>query len=189
MTSAPAFRPLIAALDQAGIPYMVVGSFASNLYGNGRGTQDIDIVMTANADQIRAFLSAFPVSQYYFDVEAALEACRRKSMFNILDMERGWKIDLIFQKTGAFHQQAFHRRTAAQIDGVDVFALTPEDVIISKLEWTKMGQSMRQIEDIAGVLRVQQGKLDHPYIEKWISELGLAEQWAQARRLAGVQPT
>jgi len=68
MTSAPAFRPLIAALDQAGIPYMVVGSFASNLYGNGRGTQDIDIVMTANADQIRAFLSAFPVSQYYFDV-------------------------------------------------------------------------------------------------------------------------
>jgi phage I-like protein len=107
-------------------------------------------------------------------------------MFNILDMERGWKIDLIFQKAGAFHQQAFLRRTAAQIDGVDVIALTAEDVIISKLEWAKMGESIRQLEDIAGVLKVQQEKLDLPYIEKWIQELGLASQWAHARRLAGV---
>lgn len=186
MSSAPVFRPLISALDQAGIPYMVVGSFASNLYGNGRGTQDIDIVIAANPAQIRAFLSAFPVSQYYFDVEAALEAYSQKSMFNILDMERGWKIDLIFQKPGAFHQQAFLRRTATQIDGIGVFALTPEDVIISKLEWAKMGESSLQIEDVAGVLKVQQEKLDLPYIEKWVNELGLASQWAHARRLAGV---
>ncbi len=163
---------------------MVVGSFASNLYGNGRGTQDIDVVITATADQIRAFLSAFPVSQYYFDVEAGIEACRQKSMFNILDMVRGWKIDLIFQKPGAFHQQAFLRRTAAQIDGVDVFALTAEDVIVSKLEWAKMGESSRQIEDVAGVLKEQKEKLDLPYIEKWVQELDLTAQWSQARQLA-----
>src|ERR1700743_1943676 len=108
--SAPGLREIVAALDLAGIPYMVVGSFASNLYGNGRGTQDIDLVISANADQIRALLSFLPKSQYYFDVESALEACRRKSMFNILDMDRGWKIDLIFQKPGAFPQQAFFRR-------------------------------------------------------------------------------
>jgi hypothetical protein len=168
---------------------MVVGSFASNLYGNGRGTQDIDVVITATADQIRAFLSAFPVSQYYFDVEAALEACRQKSMFNILDMERGWKIDLIFQKPGAFHQLAFLRRTGAEIDGVDVLALTAEDVIISKLEWAKMGESSRQIEDVAGVLKEQKESLDLSYIEKWIKELDLSSQWAHARRLAGVQST
>ena len=110
-------------------------------------------------------------------------------MFNILDMERGWKIDLIFQKTGAFHQQAFLRRTAAQIDGVEVFALTPEDVIISKLDWAKRGESMRQIEDVAGVLKLQQDNLDRPYIEKCVQELGLATQWNSACRLAGVQST
>ena len=106
---------------------------------------------------------------YYFDVDAALEACRRKSMFNILDMERGWKIDIIFQKPGAFHQQAFSRRKAAQIEGVHVFALAPEDVIISKLEWANMGASLRQIEDVAGVLKVQQNSLDFQYIERWIA--------------------
>jgi hypothetical protein len=187
MSSAPVLRELIAALDHAGISYMVVGSFASNLYGTGRGTQDIDVVVSANADQIRVSLNGFSKNQYYFDVDAALEACRRKSMFNILDMERGWKIDIIFQKPGTFHQQAFSRRKAAQIEGVEVFALTPEDVIISKLEWAKMGESSRQLEDIAGVLKVQKDKLDISYIEKWVAELGLAAQWSRARKLADLE--
>jgi len=166
---------------------MVVGSFASNLYGTGRGTQDIDVVVSANADQIRASLNDLPKNHYYFDVDAALEACRRKSMFNILDMERGWKIDIIFQKPGAFHQQAFSRRKAAQIEGVHVFALAPEDVIISKLEWANMGASLRQIEDVAGVLKVQQNSLDFQYIERWIAQLGLTSEWASARQLAGLE--
>jgi len=184
MSSAPVFRELVSALDQSGIPYMVVGSFASNLFGDSRGTQDIDIVVSANDEQVRALLDAFPKTQYYFDLNAALEACRHKSMFNILDMERGWKIDVIFQKPGAYHEQAFRRRSPAQIDGVDIVALTPEDVILSKLLWAKMGDSLLQIKDVAGVLKVQQHSLDHPYIEKWVAELGLATQWLQARQLA-----
>jgi hypothetical protein len=187
MSSAPVLRELVAALNHAGISYMVVGSFASNLYGTGRGTQDIDVVVSANADQIRASLNSFSKNQYYFDVDAALEACRRKSMFNILDMERGWKIDIIFQKSGAFHQQAFSRRKAAQIEGVDVFALTPEDVIISKLEWARMGESSRQLEDVAGVLKVQKDKLDFSYIQKWVQDLSLIAQWSQAQKLAALE--
>jgi hypothetical protein len=184
MSSAPVFRDLVSALHQAGISYMVVGSFASNLFGDSRGTKDIDIVISANAEQVRAFLDGFPKTQYYFDLNTALEACRHKSMFNILDMEKGWKIDVIFQKPGAYHEQAFQRRSAAQINGVDVVALTPEDVIISKLLWAKMGESSLQIRDVAGVLKIQQNSLDLPYIEKWIAQLGLSAQWAEARRLA-----
>ncbi len=187
MSSAPVLREIVTALDQASIPYMVVGSFASNLYGNGRGTQDIDLVISANADQIHALLNSLSKSKYYFDLGAALEACRHKSMFNILDMDRGWKIDVIFQKRGAFHQQAFLRRKAAQIDSVDVFALTAEDVVISKLEWGKMGESSRQLEDVSGVLKVQQDSLDHSYIEKWVRELGLDNEWSRARKLAGLE--
>ena len=93
----------------------------------------------------------------------------------------------IFQKPGPFHQQAFLRRTAAQIDGVDVFALTAEDVVISKLEWAKMGESLRQLEDIAGVLKVQKNLLDRPYVEKWVNDLGLSAEWHRARQLAGLE--
>jgi hypothetical protein len=187
MSSTKVFRQIISALGQAGIPYMVVGSFASNLYGTGRGTQDIDVVVSATPEQIHTLLSAFPADQYYFDLESALAACRRKDMFNILDMESGWKIDIIFEKPSAYHHQAFQRRTAAEIEQVPLFAATAEDTIISKLAWAKMGESSRQVEDVAGILKVSGASLDRPYIDKWVASLDLSEQWNRARALAGLE--
>jgi len=186
MSSAPVLRELVAALDHAGISYMVVGSFASNLYGTGRGTQDIDLVISAEADRVCALLNLLPKAQYYFDIDTAVDASRRKSMFNILHMERGWKIDIIFEKPTPFHRQAFLRRVQAEIEGVPLFASKAEDVIISKLDWAKMGESSRQIEDVAGILKVQKKALDYSEIEKWVRELGLAKEWSRARQLAGV---
>jgi hypothetical protein len=37
-----------------------LGSFAGNLYGTGRGTQDIDLVISASANQIQVLLSLLP---------------------------------------------------------------------------------------------------------------------------------
>jgi hypothetical protein len=58
-----------------------------------------------------------------------------------------------------------------------------EDVIISKLEWAKLGGSARQIEDVAELVRIA-GQLDDAYLEHWIAELGLLDQWRAARRAA-----
>jgi isopropylmalate/homocitrate/citramalate synthase len=187
MSSAEVLLEITAALQQAGIPYMVVGSFASNLYGTGRATHDIDFVISATPEQTRMLLSLLPTAKYYFDFNTALEACRRKDMFNILDMERGWKIDLIFEKPSRYHQEAFQRRSAAEIEHVAVFAATAEDTIITKLEWAKMGESTRQIEDVAGILKVQTTLLDRSYIEKWVRELGLDSQWKHACRIARLE--
>ena len=107
-------------------------------------------------------------------------------MFNILDMERGWKIDLIFEKPSAYHQQAFQRRAAAEIERVSLFVATPEDTIVSKLEWARMGASLRQIEDVVGILKVRKNNLDFFYIDKWVKQLELAEHWEAARKAAGL---
>jgi predicted nucleotidyltransferase len=187
MSSKEVLREMIAALDQARIPYMVVGSFASNLYGTGRATFDIDLVVSATPEQIQALLSFLPTAKYYFDLDAALAACRSKDMFNILDMEGGWKVDLIFEKSTPYHQQAFQRRSAAEIEQVPLVAATAEDTVLAKLEWAKMGESSRQIEDVAGILKVQAEFLDRAYIAKWVKELGLQAQWDSARRLAGLE--
>lgn len=61
-----------------------------------------------------------------------------------------------------------------------------EDVIISKLEWAKLSESERQLGDVAGILKLEWRTLDRSYLQTWIAELGLEEQWASARRLAGV---
>ncbi|HEX3583673.1 MAG TPA: hypothetical protein VH087_18035, partial [Thermoanaerobaculia bacterium] len=64
-------------------------------------------------------------------------------------------------------------------------AATPEDVVIAKLLWSKLGESERQINDAAGVVRMQSEKLDIPYIETWVDALELGEQWGKARERAG----
>jgi ABC-type multidrug transport system ATPase subunit len=50
-----------------------------------------------------------------------------------------------------------------------------------------MGESARQIEDVAAVFKKQRAELDRPYIEKWVQELSLTAQWANARHLAGLE--
>jgi hypothetical protein len=144
-------------------------------------------VVSATPEQIRTLLSTLPAGQYYFDLDTALAACRRKDMFNILDMNSGWKVDIIFEKLSPYHRQAFRRRTPAEIEQVPLFAATAEDTIISKLEWAKMGESSRQIEDVAGILTVTGASLDRTYIDKWVASLDLAEQWNRARALAGLE--
>ena len=55
-----------------------------------------------------------------------------------------------------------------------------EDVILSKLEWAKLGSSARQIEDVAALLRVAAEDIDLAYLDRWIDELGLRPQWLAA---------
>jgi hypothetical protein len=67
---------------------------------------------------------------------------------------------------------------------VPLYIATPEDIVLSKLEWAKLGESSRQIEDAAGILKVRYNELNRIYIEKWVRELGLSAQWTRARQLA-----
>jgi hypothetical protein len=187
MSSERVLKFVTSALSEASIPFMVVGSFASNLYGVGRATYDIDVVISADAEQMQTFHSKFSKSEWYFDLLDALDACSRRSMFNILDMLNGWKVDIIFENPGPYHRIAFERRVPAEIEGVPLFAASAEDVVISKLDWAKIGSSSRQIEDVAGILEEQKDSLDFSYIEKWVVELQLSEQWNSARKLAGLE--
>jgi len=39
---------------------------------------------------------------------------------------------------------------------------------------------------VAGILRMRWESLDNSYLEKWIAELRLEQQWNDARRVAGI---
>ena len=45
MSAPDVFQRIVEALDSAGIPFMLTGSFASSLHGITRATQDIDLVV------------------------------------------------------------------------------------------------------------------------------------------------
>ena len=186
MNVAEVFRRITATLDQAGIAYMLTGSFASAYYGVPRSTQDIDLIIEASPAQLQTFVQLLPSDEYYADLEMALEARKRQSLFNVIDLLTGWKIDLIFRKSRPFSEEEFGRRRQVVLQGFSIFAASAEDVVVAKLEWAKQAQSRRHIEDVAGILRMRWDSLDHAYLEKWIVELGLSTEWEDGRHAAGL---
>ena len=179
------FERITTALERAGISYMLSGSFASAYYGSPRSTQDIDLVIEATPKQLQSFIGALPSNAYYADLDAALDAHQHQSLFNVIDLATGWKIDLIIRKSRAFSQEEFRRRQLVDLHNISLLLASAEDVIISKLEWAKLAQSRRQIEDVAAILRVRWDSLDQSYLEKWLAELDLNQQWVEARRVGG----
>jgi hypothetical protein len=179
-----ALQRIAAELNRSGIPFMLTGSFASVFYGSPRSTQDIDLVIGASSAQLRAFVEGLPRSEYYVEMDAALEALKRESLFNIIDLKTSWKIDMIIRKSRAFSQEEFRRRQLSNLEGVSLHVASAEDIILAKLEWAKLGQSQRQVEDAAGILRLRGNSVDRAYLDKWVRELDLAQQWDDAQRIA-----
>jgi hypothetical protein len=177
-------RVVQAALDSAGVPYMVTGSFASAMHGEPRASKDIDIVIAPTREQLLAFIRQFPADQFYADEEDALDAFEHQRMFNIIDFATGWRVDFIFRKSRSFSLEEFARRRTVELPGLRLSVAAPEDVLIAKLEWAKMGESQRQIEDAAGIIRVQAETLDTAYVERWVWDLGLEAQWHEAKARA-----
>lgn len=172
---------IISVLEAAEIPYMLTGSFAGMVHGALRSTQDIDLVIAATADKMRGFIAALPSDEYYAELDAALEALKHESLFNVIDLKTGWKIDLIIRRSRAFSIEEFKRRQRVEIQGFSLFAASAEDVLLAKLEWAKLGQSKRQIEDVIKIIQTQGNGLDQAYLQKWVAELSLEEQWRDAR--------
>ena len=187
MSFADAIRRIIGHLNQCNLNYMVVGSFASTYYSAPRSTADLDVVIEATSEQLKHLVAELQASDYYAELDAALDALQHESLFNVLDNQNGWKIDLILRKSRPFDREEFRRRVPAKLFDIQLFVASAEkDVILSKLEWSKLGGSLRQIEDVATVMAAQWKSLDQAYLSKWIGELELQGQWAAARSSAEI---
>jgi hypothetical protein len=171
-------RRTIEALERAGIPAMLTGSLASAFYGEPRATRDMDLVIETDAQRLRSFVRSLSPSEFYVDEDAAIEALETEGQFNVIDTTGQWKIDLIIRKSRPFSLAEFARRRRERIGDLEVDIVSPEDLVIAKLEWAKRGGSQRQIEDAAGVVGIAGSNLDRAYLDRWIRELELAAQWA-----------
>lgn len=184
MTEDP-FASMVAELDRAAIGYMLAGSFASSYHGSPRTTHDIDIVIDPTRDQLDRFARTLDPDRYAVSDIAIAEAWRRRGMFNVICIESGWKVDLILRKDRAFSRTEFERRVRVDLAGLDAWMATAEDTIVAKLEWAKAGESERQLRDVAGIVSRAGDGLDRVYLERWVTELDLADVWQRVVRGEG----
>lgn len=166
------------ALERTGVPYLLVGSFASSIWGEPRLTLDIDMVIDVRLDQIPLLCRAFPSPEFYVSEPAALDAVQRKRQFNVIHPSSGNKIDFIISREDAWNRMQLTRGSRHRFDEhTELRVCSPEDVIISKMRYFQEGQSPKHLRDIAGILDIQSDRVDHEYIQHWAKEFGLTEIW------------
>ena len=173
MSEVGLLRWAIDALEVGQVPYMICGSLASSVYGEARATNDVDVVIDPTSEQLKRFLSSVPPT-FYVSHEAAASALAQRRMFNVIDPGTGGKIDLVIRKSRSFSIQELERRRRIPFSGKMAYFASPEDIILSKLEWASLGSSQRQVEDAAHVARIQAKSLDVAYLRRWAGELGVA---------------
>jgi len=91
-----------------------------------------------------------------------------------------FKIDVYIIRQDAFSKEEFKSRKRIVVNlspEKTAYVATPEDTILSKLEWFRMGGEVsdRQWNDVLGILKVQRGRLDMDYLQRWAGELNLVD--------------
>jgi hypothetical protein len=172
MTPTPellALRDLCARLDSAGIAYMLTGSLAMSFYARPRMTRDIDLVVALEAVEAEQLTGALG-TDYHADAGAIAAALRGARPWNIIHLPSVVKIDLIPRKGTAYRRAEFERRRRVELAGVPLWIVSVEDLILSKLEWSRESRSEQQRRDVGLLL---DAPLDRAYLEEWAARLGL----------------
>jgi predicted nucleotidyltransferase len=178
MSQQELLRKVIETLEQIGIDHMITGSVVSSLQGEPRSTHDIDIVVAIQETDIDDLVKAFLPPTYYLDAEAIKEALSHRSMFNLIDVVEGDKVDFWILTDQAFDQSRFARKYAEDVFGMRLKVSSPEDTILAKLQWVvKSGGSEKQFTDALRIFEVQCDKLDLDYLNRWVAALGVEELW------------
>lgn len=165
-------------LISVGIGYMVTGSIAANFYTTPRMTRDIDIIIEVEASDGEKIFSSFS-NDFYIDRDTMQDAIRQKGMFNIIHREAVVKIDFIVRKDTEYRRVEFERKRGIPFEGMRIDVVSPEDLILSKLDWARDSFSEMQIRDVKNLLE-SDPHLDRRYIEEWVEKLRLREIYRKA---------
>src|SRR5262249_26521250 len=127
--------------EKMGIPYVLGGSIASGVQGMPRLTQDADISVEPFPGKEQDIASRF-VNDYYVSLPAVREAVRDRRSFNVIHTPSAFKVDVFVRKEREFDRSAMNRRRLVEFaqQGIgQLYVLSPEDIILHKFEWYRLG--------------------------------------------------
>lgn len=178
-----ALQRVVNALENAGAKYMIVGSTAAAAWGVIRSTRDIDLVAVIPTDTSELLIKELSDEDLYFPIEDARKAASLGGSFNVLHPASGGKVDVFICKPDdPFENMRLERRVQLDVLGITTWVATPEDVILSKLEWRLVSRSDTQWRDCIEIAATQ--PLDTQHMRFWAGRLGVSEDLEEL--LAGI---
>ena len=174
-----ALTPVVAAFNRIGVRHYIGGSVASTMHGAIRSTIDVDLVCDLRADQIDTFLAGFG-PEFYVSGSAVRQAVEKRSCFNLIHLPTAYKVDVFVSRGRPFDEAAMKRAvlfplTVGQETTVPV--ATPEDSIVAKLEWFRLGDetSERQWNDVSRLVALHGESLDTAHMRRMAESVGVAD--------------
>ena len=175
-----AVLPVIDLFERLDVPYYVGGSLASSAHGVARATFDADLVADLKPQHVVEMVEALQ-ADYYIDAGMIRSALSTRSCFNLIHLATSFKVDVFVFKGRAYDRAALERKEKRSIDAnapdIEIFLASPEDTVLAKLEWYRLGDEIsdRQWRDVLGIFKSQQGLLDCEYMKRWAAELKVAD--------------
>lgn len=174
-----ALEPVARFFQAMKINFYIGGSVASSFHGASRSTLDVDLVADLKSKDIDHFVSSLK-DEYYVSKKAINEAITRSSCFNLIHLESSFKVDIFILKGREFDIASMTRAELGKVDpanNLEVPIASPEDIILSKLEWYRMGNevSERQWEDVTRVMKILGDQADLEYLRRNAVELNVSD--------------
>jgi hypothetical protein len=162
-------KDVTGKLSANNIAYMLSGSTAMNYYVQPRMTRDIDIIVEINEPE--KFFDLFK-EDYYVNLNSIKSAVIEERAFNIIHNDELVKVDFIIRKNSEYRKIEFAGRIPVKFEDFEIYIVSIEDLIISKVIWAQDNNSEMQNRDIEKLLKE---KVDMDYIEKWASKLNITD--------------
>lgn len=182
---------VINVLEELNVPYLIGGSLASTLHGFSRTTLDSDLVADIRPEHVPILVQQLGAS-YYLSDSAIYDAIRHRSSFNLIHLATMFKVDIFLPKPRQFDRDQMRQRRkyiVATDPERTAYVASPEDTILAKLEWYRLGGEVsdRQWRDILGVIQIQGDRLDLCYLRQGAVALNVTDLLLRA--VGGPTPT
>jgi hypothetical protein len=166
VTADDAVVAVLEALETASIPYMLVGSLASNVHGIPRSTRDADVVVELAPGSLDRFARALP-PDLILQPQTAFEGITG-TVRHLVTLSGSPFVCEIFGRSDDAHDRArFERRQQLRVLGHSVFVASAEDMVITKLRWALDAKRLKDRDDVRNILAVRGEELDWDYIRRW----------------------
>lgn len=181
MNADDAVVAVLNALDAARIPFMVVGSLASNVHGIPRSTRDADVVIEVRQGTLDVLAGALPAS-LRLRPQGSFEAVTGTLRHLVEVSGDPFVCELFVLGDDPHDRQRFDRRQQVGMFGRPVYIATAEDMIVTKLRWAREAGRGKDRDDVRNIVAVRWGTLDWAYVERWASEHGTLELLEEIKR-------
>jgi len=159
---------------------MITGSMAMAIYSLPRMTRDIDLVVEVKPSDVDRVVELFK-KDCYIDRDAVRDAINSASMFNVIHREWMTKADFIVKKDEVYRKEEFARRRRVSLGNMNIFVVSIEDLILSKLIWRKQSRSELQLADVRQLIAMN-AVLDWDYLNRWGKVLGVDAGLHEAKK-------